>query len=306
MVAIEEAALAAGALLMVAGFLYAAVADLKDREVSDALWQVLGPAGFALGLVGVVPGGVLPAILWVAVGILTLEHMFAWDDRFGPTVARYADLVEIVGYAVVISLLAGVVFRYGLGSNAGPVPVVAVLVSVVFARVLFEAGVLYGGADAKALMIAAILVPMFPEPLLFGGGRLLSVPTFLPFAIDLLMNAALLSLVVPVGIGLRNMVRGDFSFPRGFTGFRLSVAELPSRFVWVRDPLLPSSQEAEEEIESSEEDARHRTRIAKELEARGVESVWVTPQVPFLVLMAAGAIAALVGGNLLVDLLQWL
>jgi hypothetical protein len=128
--------------------------------------------------------------------------------------------------------------------------------------------------------------------------------TFFPYPINLLMDAALLSIVIPLGIGIRNVLRGEFRFPGGFSGYTIAVRELPDKFVWLKDPL---SAEGRREIpaETSEDDRRERVRAAQELEAQGVTRVWVTPQIPFLVLMAAGAVVALLAGNLVLDLLGW-
>ena len=303
MVGLADAALAAGVAALVLGFLYAAASDLRNREAPDRLWQLLGVVGFLLGAAAISLGGALPLALWGAVGILTLEHMFSWDDALGERGSAYADLIELGAYLAVGLIVGLAAVRWGVGTTSVPYAVVAVLATVVFARVLFEAGVLYGGADAKALMIAGLLVPMFPSPVLLGGGGPLSVPSFVPFAIDLLMNAALLSVVVPIGVAIRNLRRGQFGMPQGFTGYSIPVRELPRRFVWVRDPAYPSAREEEAQIETSQEDRALRVKIAGTLAARGVRRVWVTPQIPFLVLMAAGAIAALLAGNLVVDLI---
>ena len=303
MVALEEWTRAAGTGLLVVGFAYAAVSDWREREVTDRLWQGLGLVGTLLGTLTVLPGGVFPVLSWLLVAALTLEHMFSWDDALGESGSRYADLLELSAYLGVGAFVTYALLRVGLGPSGFPVIALAVFVTVVFARVLFELGVLYGGADAKALMIAAVLVPLFPRPLLLPGPAVLSVPTFVPFPIDLLMNAALLSIAIPIAVALRNAARGQFTFPKGFTGYSLAVAELPRRYVWVRDPAAPRARDEEAEIETSEEDRRHREALARELTARGIRRVWVTPQIPFLLLMALGAVAALLAGNLVVDLL---
>ncbi len=68
-----------------------------------------------------------------------------------------------------------------------------------------------------------------------------------------------------------------------------------------------SAESREEALtETAEEDRLERVRAAQELEAKGVERVWVTPQIPFLVLMAVGAVAALLAGNLVLDIFQHL
>ncbi len=225
-----------------------------------------------------------------------------WDDALGPTLDRFSDVIEGVAYLVVIATIAVAALRFGIGSTEVPVPVVAVLVTVLFARGLFELGVLYGGADAKALMIAGVLVPLFPTTALAQTPSVSALLTVLPFPINLLVDAALLSLVIPIGIGVRNAVRGDFEFPRGFSGYMIPVRELPYRFVWLRDPLSAEGRD-DTPAETSEDDRRERELAARELEAKGVERVWVTPQIPFLVVMAVGAVAALLAGNLVLDIL---
>jgi prepilin signal peptidase PulO-like enzyme (type II secretory pathway) len=67
--------------------------------------------------------------------------------------------------------------------------------------------------------------------------------------------------------------------------------------------LLSREGRREVAAETSEDDRRERVKAAQELEASGVTRVWVTPQIPFLVLMAAGAVVALLAGNLVLDLL---
>ena len=292
---------AVGALVLAGGFAYAAVEDLRFREVSDHLWQLLGSVALVLGALEVAPGGFLPVVLWVVVAAFALEHLFPWDDALGEGHAGLVPAIELSVYAGVLALVLWSVARWGIGPSEVPIAVVAAVASIVLARGLFELGVLYGGADAKALIVAGVLVPVFAVPLLYAPalpGLLLSV---LPFSVTLLTNAALLSLSVPIALALRNVRRGEFTFPRGFTGYTLPVEELPKRFVWVRDPAL-GEDTLVDDAETSEDDTRRRTEIARKLASEGVRRVWVTPQLPFLVLMTAGAFAGLLAGNLLVDL----
>lgn len=299
---VGEALLGTEVAVLVVGFAYAAVADWREREVTDRLWQGMGVIGVALGAVAVAPGGGWPLGLWLIVGALVLEHLVAWDDALGESLDRYADLIEGVAYAIVTGLVIVAAIELGVGPSGVPVPVVAVLATVLFARGLFELGILYGGADAKALMIAGVVLPIFAAPLVTPDARALQLLTIVPFSVNLLMDAALLSIAIPIGLGVRNAARGEFSFPRGFSGYRIPVQELPQRFVWLKDPL-GGDDPGDREAETSEEDRQERTRLAAVLEAKGVDRVWVTPQIPFLVVMAFGAIAALLAGNLLLDLL---
>jgi len=294
----------AGVATLLAGLAFAAVADLRTREVTDRVWQLLGIVGLVIGAVLLAPDGPVPLVLWIVVAALALQHMFAWDLALGPGREGYADLIELVLYVVVVAIIATTAARVGIGSSGVPYPVIACLATVLFARGLFEAGVLYGGGDAKALMTASVLVPTFATPVLFHPDVLAPVIGLLPYSFDLLMDAAILSIGIPIVIAVRNVFRGEFHGLQGFTGYEIPVSELPQRFVWVRDPTYGSARQQEDEIETSEDDRKRRVEIAAELAGRGVRRVWVTPQIPFLVLMALGAVAALLAGNLVLDLVS--
>ncbi len=296
-------ALGADVVLLLGGFAYAAWSDYREREVADGLWQFLGLAGFLVGFAPVLSGGPVPTVLWAVIGLFVIQHLFPWDAALGSNGERYADVVEIVVYAAVIVTVTLSAVRVGVGPTGVPVSVLAVLVTVLFARGLFEAGILYGGADAKALMIAGLLVPFFPNPLIPQPPSIAPITTILPFAFNVLMNSAVFSLVVPISIAVRNLRAKEFRGVSGFLGYSLPVSELPRSWVWVRDPMTREGRQEEESIETSEDDRRRRTEIARELESRGIRRIWVTPQVPFVVLMAFGTAAALLAGNIAFDVL---
>lgn len=301
MVEFGPAILGAQIAVLIGGFGFAAFADWRAREVTDHLWQVMGILGLILGAWLFAAAGALPLVMWIVVGGFTLQHMFPWT--LGPRLEPYEDLVDLALYVLVILVVAGAAIRFGVGSTAVPYAVIALLVTVLFARGGFEAGLLFGGADAKALMIAGMLVPVFAVPLLYAPTEVVRVNAILPFPLSVLMNAALFSVVIPLAVVLRNASRRELKGWRSFTGYTIPVQELPRRFVWVRNPMSRDARAEEEEIETSEQDRQRRVRISRELSERGVERVWVTPQIPYLVLLAIGVVAALLAGNLVVDLI---
>jgi archaeal preflagellin peptidase FlaK len=296
-------ALGVDVALLLGGFAYAAWSDFREREVADGLWQILGVTGVLIGFLPVVSGGAVPTVLWAVMGLFVIQHLFSWDSHLGPNGERYADLIELAVYVAVVALVAIAAAHFGIGPTGVPWSVVAVLVTVLFARGLFEAGILYGGADAKALIIAGLLLPFFPNPVIAQPASIAPVTAILPFALNVLMNAALFSLVVPISIAVRNVRAKEFRGISGFLGYSISVADLPHLYVWVRDPMTGQGREEEKLIETSEDDRRRRAEIARDLESRGVRRIWVTPQVPFVVLMAFGVLAALLAGNVLFDVL---
>ncbi|EQD41945.1 hypothetical protein B1B_14296 [mine drainage metagenome] len=291
----------AGAAVVIVAFAVAARLDLRVREVPDRLWIVVALVGTVLGAIAVVPDGALGVGLWLLAAGFVLEHLLPWDARFADS--GRADLVEAGVYAVVLAVVGLLVVRLGVGGSGVPVPVVAVVLTTVFARGLFAAGILFGGADAKAVMVAGLAVPFFARPLLWVPTGALPITSLLPFAVNLLLDAALISVVAPVALAIRNAARDEFRWRDGFTTFTIPVAELPRRWVWVRDPEVPIDRAREEAIETSEEDRAWRRQLAADLAATGRTRVRVGPQLPFVVFLLAGSIAAVLFGNVVLDLL---
>jgi hypothetical protein len=288
----------AATVVLLAGFVVAAVVDWRTREVDDRLWLGIALVGGALQAIVISPGGWLPVLVWLVVVAFATQHLVPWDEALFGDNASAAGVAELALYVVVGVALVLLGLRYGVGSTGVPSAAVAVFVSVLVARALFESGLLYGGADAKALMVAAVAIPIDAAPWLATHGSASGILAYYPFAVTVLMNGALVAVVVPLALVLRNASRRQWNGWRTFTGYPLDVEELPKRFVWVADPTFHR-----DESETSEDDQKERERLRDELRAQGVRTVWVTPQIPFIVLLAAGAILGVVAGNLLVDLL---
>jgi hypothetical protein len=289
-----------GPVVLLAGFAYAAVADWRFREVSDRLWLGMSAVGAVAGALLLGPWTPLGLGLWILASAFVLEHLVPWDVGLEKSHPSVPVLLEVTAYVAVAAVLVASGWRYGVGPNGVPGPVLALVLSVYLARGLFEFGVLYGGADAKALMASAILVPLLAHPVLAQPGNAGALLGVTPFAVVVLIDAALFSLAVPLALAVRNLRDGNFRFPSGFTGFVIPVDELPRRFVWLRDPFLHGEAEP---VDTTEEDIALRRRQAEELRAKGATEVWVTPQIPYLLLLFAGSAAAIVAGNLLFDLL---
>lgn len=294
-------AASASVVVLLIGLGIAGVQDWRRREVDWEIWGVMGTAGVIAGGIEIAPGGARPLLVWLLVGALLLQHFVAWDDWLGPEVGAYADYLEFGAYGAVVVVVVAAAARYGVGPTGVPLAAVVLLGMIVLARLLFQLNVLYGAADAQALMVASALVPVFPTPWLFAPHLATVALAFLPFSLSMLTNAALFSLAIPVYLAARNLSRGEFAGLQGFLGYSLPVRELPDRFVWVRDPAAPAGRQ--EDLETAEEDRAARIELARELEAKGISRVWVGPQIPLVTVMAVGALAALLGGNLLLDLL---
>lgn len=150
---------------------------------------------------------------------------------------------------------------------------------------------LFGGADAKALMVLAFLAP-WPSP---------SSASVQP-ALDALANGSFLMLAVPLASGLVNLARGRLAFPAMLLGRPVPLAKARAAHVWPMQVVRPDGtvgwrfwQRAGLESLDEEYDA---------LEGAGLDRVWVTAKVPFLVPLALGLALAWMWGNLAVLVAQ--
>lgn len=151
---------------------------------------------------------------------------------------------------------------------------------------------LYGGADAKALMTLAVLVPT--------ATRGTNLHPFTPLTV--LTNGVFCSLVVPLAFFLYNgskILRGEEIF-RDFedepTWRKVAAAFLGRRIddIGNRKFLLP--------LEKKENGVRRfnfSLLTAEEEELREAKDMWVTPGIPLIVFLTAGFVIAIVYGDLL-------
>lgn len=150
---------------------------------------------------------------------------------------------------------------------------------------------LFGGADAKALMVLAFLAP-WPSP----------SPASVQPAIDALANGSFLMLGVPVASALVNLAQAQVAFPAMLLGRTMPIERARAAHVWPMQVVRADGslgwrfwQRAGLESLDAEYDA---------LAAAGLDRVWVTAKVPFLVPLAIGLAVSWTWGNLAVLVAQ--
>lgn len=150
-----------------------------------------------------------------------------------------------------------------------------------------------GGADAKALMAFALLLPL---PLDLGGLPL--VRSVFPGSVAVLADSLLAFLLVPVGFALWNVAHGSFRFPHLLLGRAVPVADLGTGHDWpmerVEDGRVRTTWFAHRRTDDVEE-------LQAALTKAGRSKAWVTPKVPFMLPLLVGFVAAFVVG----DILTW-
>lgn len=155
--------------------------------------------------------------------------------------------------------------------------------------VMYQLGLLFGGADAKALMAIAVLVPIQPNLLNYPITK-----TLLPFSFVIFFNSLILFLAIPIGLFLYNVSKKSFKIPHMFLGYKTTLTKAKQKFVWPLEKIvdgkiklmyMPKNFDVEEEY--------------NKLEKHGLKEIWVTPKVPFMIPLLAGYIFSFIVGDVL-------
>ena len=215
----------------------------------------------------------------------------------GSTILAYASYTDIKtrrasNYLWVILGLAGAILLaiqyYAVGfENIGYIYFIPLMIGLIY--ILFQLGLIFGGADAKALMAIAILVPI--QPNIWG---LPLWETLMPYSFVILFNSLLLFMAIPLSLFIYNLFKKDVKFPQSFLGYKMDIKKAKQKFVWPLEAIvdgklklvkMPASFDAEEEYD--------------ELEKHGMKNIWITPKVPFMIPLLAGFIVSFIIGDIL-------
>ena len=303
MLAFDVARLAIGAAFLA----FASISDWKTREVRDRVWIAMGTLALAVFGADLWVRGVDPVVglVLVPTAVLLYDPLFGQEFRTEEgewrfpvgSIAAFGIAAASTGYAIV-----------DLQGNASAletfyVYLTAPIMMLVF-RGMFEIHLLKGGADAKAMIVIAALVPVYPElpplPLVSLDPRFQgALQVLFPFSLLVLLNAALLFVVAPFAFLAYNASRGSVEFPKALVGYRVPLDAVP-RHAWFMDQIV----DGRHEVVYFPVKRQDRAAITEALRKAGFKEAWVTPQLPFMVPLAIGYVLSFVVGNPLMGLLQ--
>lgn len=294
---------AATRLAIGAGFLFvAAASDLRTRRVRDPLWITLGTIGLVLLAVELAWRSA-PWPLWspTASGAILFYSVFFGQPLFDED-GFHARPVRIALLLVAVMLF---VLPVGFEANVTGLPELASMpIMIVIYQVFYRLRVLHGGADAKALIALSLLVPMYPDALPFP---LIAMNPFIdpvirivfPFSLVIWVDAAIVSLAVPIALLVYNAVRRDVALPQAFLGYRAPLDSLPEQ-VWLMERI---TERGDHVLVLFPKRGADMTADVARLRAAGIERAWVQPKTPFMVPLLVGFLLAFFAGNLLVGIL---
>lgn len=169
---------------------------------------------------------------------------------------------------------------------------IPVIVAIVY--VLYYIGLLFGGADAKAIMSLSILVPFWPTLYDFPLH-----PSVMPFTWTIFSNSIVMFTLIPPAFLIYNIIKGEVELPFALFGYKMDTETAKKKFVW---PLEKIDSRGKRLVMVPEDfDC---TKHIEELERFGLKRIWVTPKIPFMVPLLVGFIISFIYGDIVFSLLD--
>jgi preflagellin peptidase FlaK len=223
--------------------------------------------------------------------LITGTVLLAYASYTDIKTRRAANILWVVMAIVGIILL---IIQYLDGGFPNIWYLVFVPIMIVLMYAFFQMRLLFGGADAKALMALAILVPILP--------RIGNIPlwnSFLPGSWSIFANATILFLFIPVSLLIYNISKKNLRFPHCLLGYVISVEKAKQKFVWPLERIkegkrklmyMPKNFDVDEEL--------------AEFEKLGITEIWVTPKIPFMIPLLAGFLVTFFLGDILLQIVR--
>tara|TARA_B100001027_G_scaffold37685_1_gene23542 strand:- start:106 stop:1101 length:996 start_codon:yes stop_codon:yes gene_type:complete len=313
-----------GVLLL--GMGWAAWMDHKARKVSNEHWLVwVKPAVFIWCLellardadwtVFLTASAIVAYASMAVIGRPTVKDILAGNRE---------DIIVSVWYLVSFLGVAFGMVKYSdvdlldllLGEATGMVALYWMTLSGLLVIFVIDLGwrlrLIHGGADAKALMWVAILIPNWSTmPVITDYNR--EIILQLPPAISLLMWGGLTFLLIPLVLVVKNLVQGNVRSLRDLRMFWhstvMSLDKVQQSHVWLLSSII--------KMPNGQVSVYHRTRAPRRtpseqelseqiatLRHNNIEEVWVSYKLPLLVFLFPVIIPMAIFGDITVIILQ--
>lgn len=226
-----------------------------------------------------------------AIRLITGTILLAYASYTDIKTRRAANILWVIMASIGVILLL-IQYIDGGFPNIWYLAFIPIMIALMY--LFFQMRLLFGGADAKALMALAILVPIQPFIGSFPLWR-----SFLPGSWTIFANATILFLFIPLSLLLYNLGKRNLRFPHCLLGYVISIEKAKQSFVWPMEKIkegkrklmyMPKNFDIDEEL--------------AEFEKLGMTDIWVTPKIPFMIPLLVGFLVSFVLGDLLLQIVQ--
>ena len=243
-------------LIVIAVLISASLFDIMYRELPDAHWMIIGTAGIVcLGISDHSPSGLL-----MAAGSV----LFLIDIR----TEGMAHIMLLM--TATASFKTAAVIGCDDMSRCVSTPL-----CVLLSHLLYQSGVLKGGADAKCIISLSIALPVYPE-----GFSIVRIPPgtgeaiLSAFPLSVLLMASILTVSSAIPLMVWNMLYDSGRDVHDILLVRMGIDDARRSHVWPRQDIIDGEIVR---VKEADEGALDR------LEYIGVKKVLVSPMIPFIV-----------------------
>jgi len=225
--------------------------------------------------------------------LITGTVLLAYASYTDVKTRRAANILWVI-MGIVGIILLGIQYLDEGFPNIWYLVFIPIMIALMY--LFFQMRLLFGGADAKALMALAILVPI--QPLMFHE-QLPVWKSFIPGSWIIFANATILFLLIPLSLLVYNIGKRNLKFPHCLLGYVITVEEAKQKFIWPLEKIkdgkrklmyMPKNFDVDEEL--------------AEFEKQGITEIWVTPKIPFMIPLLIGFVMSFLLGDLLLQLVR--
>lgn len=301
--------------ILVGCFAGAAHLDNKQRSVPNSYWKVWIKSAILLWLLEIA----IRTDDWITYCTMAAVLAYGSTSLIGtPTVTdlkrgSWIDWAVLLWYGIgMYGIYSGVmeyiqmddlvsILSFSENSKEGIwLQTILVIPIMFFIKMAWKLRLLHGGADAKALLLVAVLIPSWITFDPVNGS------TFVPPVFALLVWGGLGFFLLPISLIIHNIVDGNVKTFEDITmiwhATRMPLDEITDNFVWLLDEVI-IDPDGEPNIVSSLQPPKKTPSLEQlnvkieELRLMGAEDAWVTKKYPLLSYIFPGTFLLLFFGD---------
>ena len=195
-------------------------------------------------------------ILRLIIGVLILFYASFTDIKTRKASNYNWVILGIIG---IILLIIQLILMTPEQFEANKFYLIFIPIMIGLVYLLFQLRLIFGGADAKALMALAILLPFQPyiqEIPLWG-------PSLMPASWQVFANSIIIFLFIPISLFFYNLIKRNLKFPNIFLGYKMKISKAREKFVWPLETIedgktkfsyMPKEFDASDEFDKFEKE----------------------------------------------------
>ena len=259
---------------------YGSWTDLKTRRVPNEVWLVSGSIASALLIYD------LSTQNWgYHVWALLFATIILFYNAFIDEYVLEENQTMLWRIFQVLAILSALYFLLTVDSeeisseNYKLVDILSISILMILMYVWYYFGPTIGGADVKAIMTIGLVAPFTisfsEEPLMAFEIR------GFPYPFVIFMNSLLLYLLIPLGLALYNLVKGNIEKPyfQIFFGTKMPVKDARKSFVWPMQQVVGDKAIMVAFVKHKSDSESQWDK----LEEKGITNPWITFKIPYII-----------------------